>query len=189
MRKYLTIGALTLVTAGLAWAQAAAVIPSGTQVTVRINETLDTRVTNTGDKFTAVLVTPIRTSSGVAVPAGTPFTGRVAISDPSGRLKGRAVLLLTLDSFQYDGNIYPVTTANQGNVSKSHKGRNRALIGGGAGVGAVVGAVTGGVGGAAVGALVGGGGGTAAAALTGKKQIAIPAESVMTFELMSPVMI
>ena len=187
MRKYLAIGALALVTAGLAWAQPASVIPSGTKFTVRINETLDTRVTNNGDKFTAVLVTPIRSTSGMTIPTGTPFMGRVITSDPSGRLKGRAVLLLTLDSFHYGGEVYPVTTANQGEVSKSHKGRNKALIGGGAAAGGVIGALTGGVGGAVVGGVIGGGGGTAAAALSGKKQITIPAESVMTFELMSPV--
>src|SRR5262245_45065254 len=186
MRKCM-IALTALLAASSAWAVSPAMIPSGTQVTVRINETLDTRNTRTGDRFTAVLVTPLKTTNGVVIPAGTPFLGHVANSDDAGRLKGRAVLSLALDSFEFRGRTYAVSTGSNGAVSKSHKGRNKALIGGGAGVGAAVGAITGGLGGAAVGALVGGGAGTAGAAITGQKHVTIPSESVMSFQLTAPV--
>jgi len=187
MHKFLGIASIALLTASWASAGAPAVIPSGTPVNVRINETLDTRNTRSGDPFTAVLVSPLQASNGMMIPAGTPFMGHVAYSDDAGRLKGRAVLSLALDSFQYEGRNYPVMTETSGQVSKSHKGRNRALIGGGAGVGALVGGLTGGGSGAAIGALVGGGAGTAGAAITGKKHVTIPSESIMSFQLMAPV--
>jgi hypothetical protein len=53
----------------------------------------------------------------------------------------------------------------------------------------VIGALTGGLGGAAIGGLVGGGAGTAGAALTGQKHVRISSESVMSFRLTTPVRI
>ena len=75
-------------------------IPGGTQIRVRLNGTLDTRRNRSGDRFTATLVTPIEENGQVVVPIGTTFAGHVTIASPSGRLKGRAVLGITLDSFR-----------------------------------------------------------------------------------------
>ena len=55
--------------------------------------------------------------------------------------------------------------------------------GGGAAVGAIVGALAGGGKGAAIGALAGGGAGTAGAAFTGKRDITLPAETRVQFKL------
>jgi len=57
------------------------------------------------------------------------------------------------------------------------------LIGGGAGVGAVIGGIAGGGVGALIGSSVGAGAGTAGAAFTGKKDIRVPAETTLTFRL------
>ena len=54
---------------------------------------------------------------------------------------------------------------------------------GGAGAGALIGALAGGGKGAGIGALIGGGAGLVGGALTGNKQIEIPAESALTFRL------
>jgi hypothetical protein len=61
------------------------------------------------------------------------------------------------------------------------------MIGGGAGAGAVIGALAGGGKGAAIGAAVGAGAGTAGAAFTGNKNIVLPAESAVSFNLLKPV--
>ena len=69
---------------------------------------------------------------------------------------------------------------------KSHKTRNIEMAGGGAGVGALIGAIAGGGKGAAIGGLVGAAGGTGAAFATGKKEIDLPAETGITFQLTAP---
>jgi hypothetical protein len=63
--------------------------------------------------------------------------------------------------------------------------RNAELIGGGTAAGALLGALAGGKKGAAIGAAVGAGAGTATAYMTGKKEIVIPAETLLTFVVAS----
>jgi hypothetical protein len=85
------------------------------------------------------------------------------------------------------GKSYPVQTSS---VERSEKGKGKrtaTLIGGGAGVGALIGGLAGGGKGAAIGALAGGGAGTAGAAYTGNKDIVLPAESALSFKVLQPV--
>jgi hypothetical protein len=158
-------------------------IPGGTAIRVRLNQELDTRRNRAGDRFTATLATPIEEHGRVVVPRGTTFTGHVTAAKASGRMKGQAVLGVTLDSFEINGQSYPVVTTSSGRTSKKHKKRNLVLIGGGSGVGALIGGLAGGGGGALIGAGAGAAAGTVGAAFTGKKQVSLPAESLLTFRL------
>ena len=74
-------------------------------------------------------------------------------------------------------------------TTKGKGKRTGVLIGGGAGVGAAIGAIAGGGKGAAIGALAGGGAGTAGSAYTGNKEIVLPAESAVAFALKAPLTI
>jgi hypothetical protein len=58
-----------------------------------------------------------------------------------------------------------------------------AHVGGGAGAGALIGALAGGGKGAAIGAIAGAGAGTGGAAFTGNKEIVLPAETALSFKL------
>ena len=155
----------------------AAVIPSGTPLHVRVDEAIDTRRNRAGDQFSATLSQPIEVDGKTIVPAGTVFAGHVTTAAASGRLKGRAYLGLKLDSFRLNEREYPVQTSSVERVSAAHKKRNALLIGGGAGLGAALGALAGGGKGALIGAGAGAGAGTAGAAATGRRQVGLGAET------------
>ena len=165
----------------------AMVIPRGTTLRVRVDETLSTRRNLRGDRFTATLMRPVTVDGEIVLPAGTRLSGHVIAASPSGRLKGRARLVLALDSFVREGRRYSITTTVAARVSKSHKKRNILAIGGSAGGGAAIGAIAGGGLGAAIGAGAGAAAGTVGAAITGRKQVTLPAESVVGFTLEAPV--
>jgi len=162
-------------------------VPSGTALHLRLDSGVDTRRNHAGDAFTATLARPVTMPGETAIPAGTRFRGHLTESAASGRLEGRPVLALTLDSFRLDGREYPVRTSSVERLGPPHKKRNTFLIGGGAGLGAVIGAIAGGGKGAAIGGLAGAGAGTAGAAATGKEELAIPAESALVFTMRAPV--
>ena len=162
-------------------------IPGGAALHVRLDENLDTRTNHAGDGFSATLSEPVLVDGRVAVPAGTRFSGHVTAAGASGRMKGRARIGLTLDSFHLAGRDYRVQTTSVDRVSTSHKKRNALLIGGGTGLGATIGAIAGGGKGALIGAGAGAGAGTIGAAATGKKEVGIPVETALRFTLRAPV--
>jgi hypothetical protein len=163
-------------------------LPQGTLFEVRLSETLDTKRNRTGDRFRATLDSPVILENGTEIiPRGANFSGRVDTSKASGRLKGRAAMTLELDSFELNGRKYQISTSHAGRVSGNHKKRNIIAIGGGAGVGAGIGALAGGPAGALIGAGAGAGAGTLGAVFTGKKQVSIPVETRLSFELRRPV--
>ena len=163
------------------------VIPGGTPLRVRVDESLSTRRNRRGDRFTATLTDPVFVNGQAVLPSGTRLAGHVLVSSPSPRMKGRARLVLELDSFERDGHRYAIATTAAARVSSSHKKRNLVAIGGGAGTGAAIGAIAGGGVGAAIGAGAGAAAGTVGAAVTGRKQVTIPAETVVRFTLGAPV--
>ena len=161
-------------------------VASGRDVNVRITETINTKTANVGDRFTGVLSSALTTKSGETVFAkGTTVSGEVVAAKGQGRFKGSGVLAIELQ--EVAGRH---VSATEYVVSKKGKGkRTAALIGGGAGGGALIGALAGGGKGALIGGLIGGGAGTAGAGFTGNKPLVIPTESIVVFELTQPLSI
>jgi hypothetical protein len=162
-------------------------IPEGEVLQVRLDEPVNTRRNRAGDSFRATLHAPVVVEGRTILPAGTAFTGHVTDAAESGRMRGRAVLALTLDSFRLDGSERRVRTDRVVRQGEAHKKRNIGFIAGGSGLGTIIGAIAGGGKGAAIGAAAGGAAGTAGAAATGKMQVGLPAESLISFELKAPV--
>jgi hypothetical protein len=162
-------------------------LPEGTSVRVRLLEQLDTERNRAGDRFTASLDEPLVSGDKVVVPKGTTFTGHITQSKPSGRFKGRAVLALRLDSFSMNGQTYEVESTSAARASAGHKKHALAWIGGGAAGGAGIGALAGGGEGALIGAGAGAAAGTVGSALTGKREIRLPPEYLLSFVLREPI--
>ena len=158
-------------------------LPAGTRIPIRLAQSIDTARDRAGTPFLAHVSAPVMHNGVVILPRGAVCHGHVAESKPSGRLKGRAILSLYLDSIEHDGRKYTIETSAPAFASKSHKKRNLALIGGGAGTGATIGAFAGGGVGAAVGAGAGAVVGVTGAAITGKRNIHLAPESRVTFTL------
>jgi hypothetical protein len=159
------------------------IIPGGTDLRVRLEETIDTKRNRPGDRFSASLIAPVTVDGHVSVPAGTRFQGHLSEAQRSGRLKGRAVISLELDSMQLNGATYDLNTRADTKVSGRHRKRNLVLIGGGAGVGALIGGLAAGPVAALAGAGAGAGAGTVGAFFTGRKDVRLPVETPLNFRV------
>jgi len=162
------------------------VAPAGSVLRVRLDQTLDTERSRPGDRFSGVLDTPLMADGKEVLSKGTIVDGHVLSAHASGRLKGRAVLSLTLDSCELNGSAVPVSTTTVVRVSGRHRKRNWTLIGGGSGAGALTGGLVAGPVGLAIGAGSGAAAGVVGAAVTGKKQVSLPAETAVGFTLKGP---
>ena len=121
------------------------------------------------------------------IPQTSPARGQVVDAASAGKIKGEGKLSLRLTEISIQGVVHPISTIVLSSEVKGKGKRSATMIGGGAGVGALIGGLAGGGKGAAIGTLVGGAAGTAGATMTGNKQVAFPAESVLTFELTKPI--
>jgi hypothetical protein len=158
-------------------------VPEGTELTVVLDQSLSTMGNRTGDTFQASIAVPIVIDGKTAIPKDARVKGHVVDAQASGRLSGIARLVLTLDSVGVDGESFNIATDDEGRIGKNHNKRNGILIGGGAGLGALIGGIAGGGKGVLIGSAAGAGAGTAGAAYTGKKDIRVPAETSLTFRL------
>lgn len=162
-------------------------VPAGTELQVRLAGPVGSARSRAGDEFRATLHSPVVVDNKVILPKGTELAGKVTKAAPSGRLKTPARLELTLNRLEWQKQSYPIATTNFAQSAGSHKKRNVGLIGGGSGTGALIGAAAGGGSGALIGAGVGAAAGAAGAYATGKKDILLPAETLVTFRLQAPV--
>ena len=165
------------------------VVPAGTVLTVRLGAPLSSKSSQSGQSFPATLAQPVSVGGRHAIPAGAPATGTVVTAKAKGKIKGSGQLDLALTSITVKGRTYSIQTRVLENTVKGKGKRTAATTGGGAAGGALIGGLAGGGKGAGIGALVGAGAGFAGGALTGNKQIELPAEAALSFELSVPLTI
>jgi hypothetical protein len=156
-----------------------------TTVSVRLVDPLSSENNRAGDQFTATLAEPLIVNGRVVARKDALVTGGVIEAVSSGRLKRPALLTLSLKGVQSRSGRYPVATGDLTVKAGSRARRDVLIIGGASGAGAAIGGASGGGKGAAIGALIGAGVGTAGAYLTGKHEIVLPAETLLTFHVNS----
>lgn len=158
-------------------------LPAGTDLRVRLDQDLGSKISRPGDSFTATVANDVTVNGQTVIPRGARADGTVIDAKPLGRFKGGAVLAVRLERVTTRWGSYPVATSTISHAEKGKGKRTAILAGGGAGLGALIGGLAGGGKGALIGALAGGGAGTAGSAFTGNKEIFLPSETMLTFHL------
>ena len=164
-------------------APAPLVIPAGTPITVRLQQSLSSASSVPGERFEAVIDQPIVVGDQVVVPTGALATGHVVVARRSGRLRHPGELGVTLDSVTIGQEKVRLETSSFVVRGGSHKKRNLGWIGGGTGGGALIGALAAGGKGALIGGGIGAAAGTTTALITGKKDVVLGAERRLRFRL------
>ena len=162
-------------------------VPAGTQISVRLNDEVDSEKAQVGDVFHGSISAPVTVGEEAVIPTTADVEGRVVEVKSAGRFAGQSVLTLELTKLTMSGKTYSLQTSQW---SKSGNGRGKstaAKVGGGAAVGAVLGGIFGGGKGAAIGAAAGAGAGTGVSAATKGQQIILKPEAVIAFQLQGPI--
>src|SRR6266852_6256700 len=163
-------------------------LASGTVLTVRMVDSVDSERDRVGKTFRASLDEPVVDSGGnTLIPRVADVVVKLVDDQQSGKLAGRTVLTLDLASVRVNGRDVDIDTQSVTEQSGSRTARSGKVIGGTAALGAIIGAIAGGGKGAAIGAGAGAGVGTAAQVATKGQRVRIPSETRLTFTLQQPV--
>jgi hypothetical protein len=184
--RYFVLALLIAATSVCLAAQVYPNIPAGTSLQVRIIDKLSSETANVGDSFQGTLAAPLVVNGRTLFSKGTDVTGEVLRVERSGRLSTPGELHLTLRTIRSGGRTYALAVEPFMIKGESHAKSNVTKIGGGAGLGALIGAIAGGGKGAAIGAGVGAAAGTGVAAGTGKKPAEVESEAVLAWVTSSP---
>jgi hypothetical protein len=165
-------------------------LPSGTELTVRTSEDIDSSTAVVNQTFSGIVERDIRGESDtVVIPAGS-HAVLVVREVSSGGTTGSPDIVLDVQSMTVSGRRYLVSTGNLKTDSGTGVGKNKRTaetVGGGAALGTLIGAIAGGAKGAAIGVLVGAAGGAGVEVLNKGKDVRVPAETLLSFKLDRPV--
>jgi len=168
-------------------AVAPVLVAVGTNLKVRLNDTLSSKESRAGDKFTAAVLDPVRFNEATV-------HGHIRSIVKSGKVTGRTTMNLAFDSITltderrhgilhgYVTKVYGSngSTDQEGGVQSSGRGNQTLKRSGiGATAGAIIGGLAGGGKGAAIGLILGGAGGAGSLAIKGSKELKLESGTEM----------
>jgi hypothetical protein len=165
-------------------------VPAGTDITVMTNDKIDSSTAREGQTFSAdVAQNVVGSNDQVVIPKGSEADLVIRRIASQGAVTGNSELVLDLQSVRVNGRRYTISTEDVSQENHEGLGANKRtaeMVGGGAVLGTLIGAVAGGGKGAAIGAVAGSAAGAGAQVLTRGKSIKVPAESKLSFKLDQP---
>jgi hypothetical protein len=163
-------------------------LPAGTSMTARLDQSIGTASSHTGDTFSATVVNPVYAQDGsVVIPAGTILHGHITGVHNASIPGEQSVIRLAFDDLQMHGRTFPVTASisnvalERQSTAPSSSNTARSAVAGAA-AGAVLGAVISGgeLSKIITGGLLGAAAGTVISMGTGGTESAIPAGSTLS---------
>ena len=164
----------------------AVTIPAGALVRMRLVEGLTAKRIKAGTIFDGTVLNDVIADGEVAIPRGASVQGTIVVSNPSGAVGGKGQLALQLTSVSLSGRNYPIITDTWTHYGRDKTGQTVGSAIGLGGFGALIGAVAGGGAGAAIGAAAGVGAGIGTSAASGRNDVVIPPEAIISFHLVQP---
>jgi len=158
-------------------------IPAGTDVYIRMIDSIDTEQAHPNETFRASLDKPIVVDGQTIIPARSDVFVKVVEVQSAGKLSGTSELKVELDRLFIGKQSYTVVSNTFTETGPSQGKKAARNVGIGAAVGGIIGGVLGGKKGAIIGAGAGGGGG---AVITKSDQIRINSETELLFKLENP---
>jgi hypothetical protein len=162
-------------------------IPTGTPLTVRMIDAVDSKVAHLGQTFRASIDEPVLVNGQTVIPRGADAVAKLVEDQQSGKFEGKTILTLALTDITINGQMIDTTTGDVSRASSSRGARTAKVVGGTTALGAIIGALAGGGRGAAIGAASGAAVGGGAEVLTKGQQVKIPSETRLTFTLQQPI--
>lgn len=162
-------------------------IPTGTIITVRMIDAVDSEETHLGQTFRASVDEPVQVDGQTVIARGADATAKLVQDQESGKFEGRTILTLVLTEVMANGHMVDISTGDVSQASGSRGSRTAKVVGGATALGAIIGGLAGGGAGAAIGAASGAAVGSGVQLGTHGQRVRIPAETRLNFTLHQPV--
>ena len=162
------------------------IVPQGTAIPLELQTPLSSETTQVEAPVRAQVRQAVIVDGIVAIPTGATLSGVVTQVERAGRVQGRAQLAFVFNRLEAGNVREDVNAAPVAYVAESTKGEDAARIGVGAVGGAIVGGILGGGSGAAKGAVIGGAAGTGVVLATRGEEVTLGKGTVLAVSLASP---
>jgi hypothetical protein len=159
------------------------VVAAGTALPITLEQALSTKTAQPEQAVAARLAQDVVVDGDVLLPAGSEVRGHVVTAVRSGRVKGKARLVVAFDQVRVEGKTYRIDATGFDVTAGSSKGKDAKIAGGATAAGVIIGAIADGGEGALKGGLIGGAAGGAAVLATRGVEVELPAGSAYKIEL------